>query len=109
MLTVRDVARRTGRNAETVRRWIWDGKLPARKIGNQLFVDEGDLAHLTGSGESREQRRERRIAEAKKLVAELREDHRKMAERGVVPMSGADLIERLRSGETFEEEPEERG
>ncbi len=39
LLTVRDVARRCRRSEETVRRWIWSGKLPAKKLGNQLFVD----------------------------------------------------------------------
>lgn len=45
LLTVREVARRCGRAEETVRRWIWSGKLPARKLGNQLFVAKGDLKH----------------------------------------------------------------
>ena len=43
MLTVVDVAARTGRNPETVRRWIREGKLPAKKIGQQHFVEEADL------------------------------------------------------------------
>jgi excisionase family DNA binding protein len=43
LLTVREVARRCNRSEETVRRWIWSGKLPARKIGNQLFVELGAL------------------------------------------------------------------
>ena len=47
LLTVREVARRCGRSEETVRRWIWSGKLPARKIGNQLFIEEDDIATLT--------------------------------------------------------------
>jgi len=40
LLTVREVARRCNRSEETIRRWIWSGKLPARKLGNQLFIDE---------------------------------------------------------------------
>jgi excisionase family DNA binding protein len=43
LLTVRDVARRCRRSEETIRRWIWSGKLPARKLGNQLFVESGDV------------------------------------------------------------------
>lgn len=43
LLTVREVARRCNRSEETVRRWIWSGKLPARKLGNQLFVEPGDV------------------------------------------------------------------
>lgn len=46
LLTVRDIARRVGRSEETIRRWIWSGKLPAKKLGNQLFVEETDLARL---------------------------------------------------------------
>ncbi len=45
-LTVREVAQACGRSEETVRRWIWSGKLPSRKIGNQHFVDPGDVEAL---------------------------------------------------------------
>jgi len=38
LLSVREAARACGRNPETIRRWIWSGKLPAEKLGNQLFV-----------------------------------------------------------------------
>jgi len=43
LLTVREVAQRCQRSEETVRRWIWSGKLRARKLGNQLFVEQGDV------------------------------------------------------------------
>jgi len=43
MLTVLEVARRVGRDPETVRRWIRSGKLPATKVGLQHMVDEKDL------------------------------------------------------------------
>lgn len=43
LLTVRDVARACKRSEETVRRWIWSGKLQARKLGNQMFVKRTDL------------------------------------------------------------------
>jgi uncharacterized protein YutE (UPF0331/DUF86 family) len=43
-INVREAAKECGRNPETVRRWIWSGKLPAQKLGNQLFVKRGDLA-----------------------------------------------------------------
>jgi excisionase family DNA binding protein len=46
LLTVREVARRRRRSEETVRRWIWSGRLPARKLGNQWFVEEGEVARL---------------------------------------------------------------
>ena len=42
-MSVRDVARATNRSEETVRRWIWSGRLAATKLGNQLFVKREDL------------------------------------------------------------------
>jgi excisionase family DNA binding protein len=42
-MTVPEVAKRLGKNPETVRRWIREGKLHAQKIGNQHFVDEADV------------------------------------------------------------------
>jgi|WetSurMetagenome_2_1015567.scaffolds.fasta_scaffold176298_3 excisionase family DNA binding protein len=43
LISVRDAAKECGRNPETVRRWIWSGKLPAEKLGNQLFVKKSEL------------------------------------------------------------------
>ena len=43
MLTVPQAARRVGRNPETVRRWIREGKLRARKVGTQHVIEEQDL------------------------------------------------------------------
>jgi excisionase family DNA binding protein len=43
MLTVPEAARITGRNPETVRRWIRQGKLRASKVGTQHIIDEHDL------------------------------------------------------------------
>ena len=47
LLTVREVARACRRSEETVRRWIWSGKLPSRKLGNQHFIDPADVEALT--------------------------------------------------------------
>ena len=44
LISVREAARECGRNMETIRRWIWGGKLPAQKLGNQLFIKRSDLA-----------------------------------------------------------------
>lgn len=44
---MREVARECHRTAETIRRWIWNGKLPASKLGNQLFVKRDDLARVS--------------------------------------------------------------
>jgi excisionase family DNA binding protein len=43
MLTVPEAARRAGKNPETIRRWIREGKLPARKVGTQHVLEERDL------------------------------------------------------------------
>ena len=43
LISVREAARECGRNMETVRRWIWGGKLPAEKLGNQLFIKRSDF------------------------------------------------------------------
>ena len=40
MLTVPEAARRTGRNPETIRRWIREGKLAARKVGTQHVIED---------------------------------------------------------------------
>lgn len=43
LVSIREAANECERNMETVRRWIWAGKLPAEKLGNQLFIKRGDL------------------------------------------------------------------
>lgn len=40
---MREAARRVHRADETIRRWIWTGKLPARKLGTRYQVRERDL------------------------------------------------------------------
>jgi len=48
MITVPEAARRTGRDAETIRRWIRTGRLQAQKVGTQHLIDEADLDVLVG-------------------------------------------------------------
>jgi excisionase family DNA binding protein len=43
MLTVPEAAARTGRNPETIRRWIRSGRLRAHKVGTQHVIEERDL------------------------------------------------------------------
>jgi excisionase family DNA binding protein len=43
LISVREAAQKCGRNSETIRRWVWSGKLPAEKLGNQLFIKESAL------------------------------------------------------------------
>lgn len=46
MLTVPEAARRTGRNPETIRRWIRSGRLRAHKAGTQHLIEEADLEEV---------------------------------------------------------------
>lgn len=50
MLTIPEAARRTGRNAETIRRWVRAGRLRAEKVGTQYLVDESDLDAVADAG-----------------------------------------------------------
>jgi excisionase family DNA binding protein len=53
MLTVPEAARRAGKNPETIRRWIREGKLRAHKVGTQHVIDEADLlGHTDRSADS---------------------------------------------------------
>lgn len=49
VLTVPEAAKRTGRNPETVRRWIREGKLRAHKVGTQHVIEEQDLEAMQDS------------------------------------------------------------
>ncbi len=46
MLTVPEAARRTGKDPETIRRWIRSGRLKAGRVGTQHVIDERDLEHV---------------------------------------------------------------
>jgi excisionase family DNA binding protein len=43
MLTVAEAARRTGRHPETIRRWIWSGRIRAEKVGGRHLISEAEL------------------------------------------------------------------
>ena len=45
-ITVPEAARRVGRSPETIRRWIWSGRLPSEKVGNQHGIDSETLDDL---------------------------------------------------------------
>lgn len=43
MLDVRRAAALAGRHPETVRRWVWSGRLAARRQGNRLLMARADV------------------------------------------------------------------
>jgi excisionase family DNA binding protein len=49
-LDVRAAAKLAGRTAETIRRWVWSGRLKAHKRGNRLMVRRADVVDLSGGG-----------------------------------------------------------
>jgi len=46
VLTVREAAIRVGRAPETIRRWIWSGRLAAHRRGNRLMVARQELERI---------------------------------------------------------------
>jgi excisionase family DNA binding protein len=51
-LDVRSAAALVGRHPETVRRWVWSGRLPARREGSRLLVLRTDLEAMMGASPS---------------------------------------------------------
>jgi excisionase family DNA binding protein len=43
MVDVREAAELSRRTPETIRRWVWSGRLSAIKNGNKLFVRRSDV------------------------------------------------------------------
>jgi excisionase family DNA binding protein len=46
MVDVREAAQLARRTPETVRRWVWTGRLTATKQGNRLLVARADVTSL---------------------------------------------------------------
>lgn len=51
LLDMRAAASVAGRHPETVRRWVWSGRLAARRRGNRLLVAREDVEALVDSGQ----------------------------------------------------------
>jgi helix-turn-helix protein len=47
-LDIKAAAAVAGRTTETIRRWVWSGRLPARRRGNRLLVTRRDVEALAG-------------------------------------------------------------
>jgi excisionase family DNA binding protein len=46
LLDVRQAAELAGRAPETIRRWVWSGRLPAQRRGRKLLVARADVMRL---------------------------------------------------------------
>jgi len=46
LLDVREAAQLVRRSPETIRRWVWSGRLPAQRQGRKLLVARQDLLRL---------------------------------------------------------------
>jgi len=87
-ISVKEAAKECAKNPETIRRWIWSGKLPSQKLGNQLFIKRSDLSHLQfGSRDTKKD--EEWVIRAKAL-------RNRMKARGVKPINSAKLIQEIR-------------
>jgi excisionase family DNA binding protein len=49
MIDVRSAAALVRRHPETVRRWVWSGRLPARRQGNRLLMARADVEAVAAS------------------------------------------------------------
>lgn len=50
LLTVNEAAMRLGKDPETIRRWIWRGRLRSQKVGGQHFIAPEDLDSAVHKG-----------------------------------------------------------
>lgn len=46
LVTVREAATLAGRTPETVRRWVWSGRLTAQRDGGRLLVERADVERI---------------------------------------------------------------
>ena len=92
LINVRQAAQECGRNMETVRRWIWAGKLPAEKLGNQLFIKRSDFASFCRETATQKYRAEPKPDFLERAIA-LR---KRMKARGVKPINAGELIRKMR-------------
>jgi excisionase family DNA binding protein len=51
VVTVPEAAKRVGKNPETIRRWIREGRLRSTKVGTQHLIHERDLDDLVADDE----------------------------------------------------------
>jgi excisionase family DNA binding protein len=72
-LTVREAAVLCGKNPETIRRWVWTGKIEAEKVGNQLFIDRSQIDKSCIAGSVKKAAKSSNLAEFIREAKALRE------------------------------------
>lgn len=88
MMDVREAAQLADRTPETIRRWIWSGRLAARRQGNRLLVTRRDLESLVRGAPSEDAMT---LGEWTRLV----DEHRRAGALGPTAQNGrsaADLV-----------------
>jgi excisionase family DNA binding protein len=89
MVDVREAARIVDRSAETIRRWIWSGRLDASRRGNRLLISRQDLERIAGKRD-RESNLPRSLRDWATMVRDDRRADR-LGEQGRY-QSAADLV-----------------
>lgn len=85
-LDVRRAAELVDRHPETIRRWIWTGKLDATRRGNRLMVERRALLEAIGDPSS------------KLTLSEWAELAREVRERRPLEAGETDSVELIRQG-----------
>ena len=82
-IDVLQAAALAGRSAETIRRWVWSGRLKAHKRGNKLLIGRAQLDEVMSSAG---------IGETRTIEEWLAELQRSGVKRGASEQSAADLV-----------------
>jgi excisionase family DNA binding protein len=82
-IDVLQAAALAGRSAETIRRWVWSGRLKARKRGNKLLIRRAQLDAVKSSAG---------MGETRTIEEWLAELQRSGLKRGASEKSAADLV-----------------
>lgn len=93
LITVREAAKLCSRNPETIRRWIWNGKLPAEKLGNQLFIKRSALDSYCRETAAIPYRAAGDRAEVLEQVKQLRE---RIEARGFKQIDAVEVLRQMR-------------
>jgi excisionase family DNA binding protein len=93
LISVKEAAQQCRRNTETVRRWIWSGKLPAEKLGNQLFIQKSALESYCREAEVMAYQAGPNHSGSRSLVGKTREKHMNQSE----TMPRRQIVEQMRS------------